>query len=237
MCDHCGCETHQHHEPQEQKLKEIELEKSILAANEQVAQKNREHFRNKGIVVFNLISAPGSGKTSLLEATIEALKDEIPIAVIEGDPETERDAERIRAKGVPVVQITTGGACHLDAQMVHRAFHQLEGQDFRLLFIENVGNLVCPSSFDLGEDIRVVLVSVPEGPDKPVKYPASFIKADVFCVTKADLLPYFDFDPEEVVRNAKRLNPKLRTFVLSVKEPESLKEWINFLKEMAAQRA
>ncbi len=241
MCEHCGCQAHEHnhvHEHQHaDQIKEIDLERSILATNDEIAQKNREHFRKKGVVVFNLISAPGSGKTTLLEATIEALKDEIPLAVIEGDPETERDAERIRAKGVPVIQITTGGACHLDARMVHRAFHQLENEDFRLLFIENVGNLVCPSSFDLGEDVRVVLVSVPEGPDKPVKYPASFVKADVFCVTKADLLPYFDFDPEEVVRNAKRINPKLRTFVLSVKDPASLKPWLEFLREMAAQRA
>ncbi len=224
MCEHCGCESKQ--------TKEVELERQILAANQEIAQKNRRLFRQRGITVVNLISGPGSGKTSLLEATIEALKDEIPMAVIEGDLETERDAERIRAKGVPVYQVTTGGACHLDALMVHRAFHQLEKHDFRLLFVENVGNLVCPSAFDLGEDIRVVLVSVPEGPDKPEKYPVSFMKADVFCITKADLLPYFDFDPQEVMAAATKINPRLKCFVLSVNQKETLEPWFAFLREL-----
>ncbi len=224
MCEHCGYESKQ--------TKEVELERQILAANQEIAKKNRELFRRKGITVVNLISGPGSGKTSLLEATIEALKDEIPMAVIEGDLETERDAERIRAKGVPVYQVTTGGACHLDALMVHRAFHQLEENEFRLLFVENVGNLVCPSAFDLGEDLRVVLVSVPEGPDKPEKYPVSFVKADVFCLTKADLLPYFDFDPQKVMAAATKINPRLRCFVLSIKQKETLEPWFAFLREL-----
>ncbi len=226
MCDHCGCQTH---------TIEVEVKRHLLSANEELAAKNRKHFRKKGLKVLNLISSPGSGKTTLLEATIEALKKEdIPLAVIEGDPETERDATRIRAKGVPVVQVTTGGACHLDAQMVHRAFHQLEGNSFRLLFIENVGNLLCPAAFDLGEDLRVVLVSVPEGSDKPAKYPAAFLKAHVFLITKIDLLPYFDFDLEEVKRLALSLNPGLEIIALSAKTGEGMDSWLTLLKGLVS---
>ncbi len=225
MCEHCGC--------QEREKKEIALEQSILAQNEEIAAQNRKHFRQKGVKAINLISAPGSGKTTLLEATITRLKDEIPLAVIEGDPETERDAERIRQQGVPVVQVTTGGACHLDALQVHRAFHQLEERPFKLLFIENVGNLLCPAAFDLGEDLRVVLVSVPEGSDKPAKYPAAFYKADVFLITKIDLLPYFDFDLEEAKTLALKINPALKIFSLSAKTGEGLETWCALLKDLA----
>ena len=220
MCETCGCGQ----------KKEIEIRTHLLATNQDLASKNRAHFEAKGIKAINLISAPGSGKTTLLEATIEEIKNEIPLAVIEGDPETERDASRIRAKGIPVVQITTGGACHLDAQMVHRAFHRLEENAFRLLFIENVGNLVCPASFDLGEHQRVVLVSVPEGSDKPAKYPAAFHKAHVFLITKIDLLPYFDFDLNEAMELALRINPSLKIFPLSAKTGEGLEAWITYLK-------
>ncbi|WP_456434209.1 hydrogenase nickel incorporation protein HypB [Thermosulfuriphilus sp.] len=225
MCEHCGCQS-----------RHLHLEKAILSANETLAQKNREHFRHLRATVINLISAPGSGKTSLLEATVETLAREIPLAVIEGDPETQRDAERLRQKGIPVVGVTTGGACHLDASMVHQALHQLESHRPRLIFIENVGNLVCPAAFDLGEDLRVVLVSVPEGPDKPEKYPAAFVKADVFCITKADLLAHFDFDPEEVIKTARRIQPGLKTFVLSVKNGRGLREWFGFLKELVLEK-
>ncbi len=224
MCEHCGC----------QEKKRIDLEQSILAQNERLAAQNREHFQLKGIKALNLISAPGSGKTTLLEATLRELKEEIPMAVIEGDPETERDAERIRRKGVPVVQVTTGGACHLDAAQVHRAFHQLEDKEFKLLFIENVGNLLCPAAFDLGEDLRVVLVSVPEGSDKPAKYPAAFYKADVFLVTKTDLLPYFDFDLEEAKNLALKINPRLRVIALSAKSGEGLEEWYQLLRDLVS---
>ncbi len=226
MCEHCGCQ---------ERKKEIALEKKILAQNEEIAARNRRHFQEKGIKVINLISAPGSGKTTLLEATIEALRDKIPMAVIEGDPETERDAERIRKKGVPVVQVTTGGACHLDALQVHRAFHQLEENHFRLLFIENVGNLLCPSAFDLGEDLRVVLVSVPEGSDKPAKYPASFFRAQVSLITKIDLLPYFDFDLKEVQKLALQINPRLRIIPLSAKTGEGLSLWLKLLEDLASR--
>lgn len=226
MCEHCGC-----HE----RTKEITLEHKILSENEAIAESNRAHFKAKGIKAINLISSPGAGKTTLLEATIDALAGEIPMAVIEGDPETERDAERIRQKGIPAVQVTTGGACHLDARMVHRAFHQLEENQFKLLFIENVGNLLCPSAFDLGEDLRVVLVSVPEGSDKPAKYPAAFYKADIFLITKIDLLPYFDFDLEEARRLAQELNPRLKIIPLSAKTGEGMSLWLETLKALASQ--
>jgi len=226
MCEHCGCQ---------ERNKELEIKKHLLEANLDLAAKNRDLFRKRGLKALNLISAPGSGKTSLLEATIDALKGQIPLAVIEGDPETERDAARIRAKGVPVVQITTGGACHLDARMVHQAFHQLEEETFRLLFIENVGNLVCPSSFDLGEDVRVVLVSVPEGSDKPAKYPAAFHKAQVFLITKIDLLPYFDFDLEECKRLAWKINPQLQIIPLSARTGEGLDKWLSFLQGLVSK--
>ncbi|AEH44178.1 hydrogenase accessory protein HypB [Thermodesulfatator indicus DSM 15286] len=225
MCEHCGCN---------QRSQEITLEKQILAENDLIAQKNRAHFREKGIKVINLISSPGSGKTTLLEATIDALGKEIPLAVIEGDPETERDAERIRQKGVPAIQVTTGGACHLDARMVHRAYHQLEENNFKLLFIENVGNLLCPSSFDLGEDLRVVLVSVPEGSDKPAKYPASFYKAHVFLITKIDLLPYFDFDLEEAAKLARQVNPNIKIIPVSAKTREGMALWLDTLKALVS---
>ena len=182
MCDACGCQTHTHdhshdhsHTQTHDESVIIDINRSLFAANDAMARSNREHFDEEGIVVLNLISSPGSGKTTLLEHTIDKIGREIKIGVIEGDIETERDAERIRAKGVPAIQLTTGGACHLDASMIHRGFHQLQkehgGDKIDLLVIENVGNLVCPATFDLGEHKRVVLVSVPEGPDKPAKYP------------------------------------------------------------------
>ncbi len=188
MCDACGCQTHSHgdnhdhdhghgHGHSHDASVIVDINRSLFAANDAMARSNREHFDNEQIVVINLISSPGSGKTTLLEHTIDRIGREINIGVIEGDIETERDAERIRAKGVPAIQLTTGGACHLDASMIHRGFHQLQkevgGDKIDLLVIENVGNLVCPATFALGEHQRVVLVSVPEGPDKPAKYPKS----------------------------------------------------------------
>ncbi|MEN8197299.1 MAG: hydrogenase nickel incorporation protein HypB, partial [Pseudomonadota bacterium] len=170
MCDSCGCDLGQKGDPEV-----IEVHRSLLAANQELAAKNKAHIEAMGAVAINLISSPGSGKTTLLEQTIERLDKRFRIGVIEGDIETDRDAERIRKKGVPVVQLTTGGACHLDAALVHKGIHRLQkepgGDKLDLLFIENVGNLVCPATFDLGEHQRVVAVSVPEGPDKPAKYP------------------------------------------------------------------
>jgi hydrogenase nickel incorporation protein HypB len=214
----------------------VDVHASLFAANNAMARANREHFDAIGAVALNLISSPGSGKTTLLEHTIMALKGEMKIGVIEGDPETDRDAQRIRAKGVPVVQLTTGGACHLDAAMTHRGFHLLEHEpgyeSVDLLFIENVGNLVCPATFDLGEHERVVLVSVPEGPDKPAKYPKTFGTANTFLITKTDLLPYFDFPVAEARAEALKSNPKLRIMELSATTGDGFPAWLDYLREM-----
>lgn len=252
MCDSCGCpspsdhnhdHTHDHghtHNHSTSATKTVDVHTSLFAANDALAKTNREHFEEIGAVALNLISSPGSGKTTLLEYTIEALKGEINIAVIEGDIETERDADRIRAKGVPVIQLTTGGACHLDAAMTHRGFHQLQkqpgGDKIDLLFIENVGNLVCPATFDLGEHERVVLVSVPEGPDKPAKYPKAFTSSHTFLITKTDLLPYFDFPVPEARAEALQLNPHLRVIDLcATKGGEGFQAWLEYLRELVAK--
>jgi hydrogenase nickel incorporation protein HypB len=247
MCDTCGCPSpsdhnHDHHDHNHSQAhghnhsKTVDVHASLFAANDALARANREHFDEIGAVALNLISSPGSGKTTLLENTIEALKGEINIGVIEGDIETERDADRIRAKGVPVIQLTTGGACHLDAAMTHKGFHRLQkepgGQDIELLFIENVGNLVCPATFDLGEHERVVLVSVPEGPDKPAKYPKAFTSSQTFVITKTDLLPYFDFPLAEATGDALRLNPHLRTMDLSSTTGTGMEKWLDYLREL-----
>ncbi len=251
MCDTCGCpgpsehghihdhDHHHEHRHAETATKTVDVRTSLFAANDAMAKVNREHFDEIGAVALNLISSPGSGKTTLLEHTIEALKNEIKIGVIEGDPETERDAERIRAKAVPVVQLTTGGACHLDAAMTHRGFHRLEKEPgyepVDLLFIENVGNLVCPATFDLGEHERVVLVSVPEGPDKPAKYPKTFTTAHTFLITKTDLLPYFDFPVPEATREALHINPRLRVMELSSTTGEGFEAWLDYLRELVRE--
>ena len=189
---------------------------------------------------MNLISSPGSGKTTLLEKTIEAIKDEISIGVLEGDIETELDAERIRAKGVPAVQLTTGGACHLESPLVHKGFHELEhqldGRKLDILFIENVGNLVCPSFFDLGEHIRVVLISIPEGHDKPLKYPKALRTSSVLMISKSDLVPYFNFDIEKAKKDALALNPSLKIFVTSATTGEGMDEWLKFLRSVLTNR-
>ncbi len=236
MCDVCGCgaDSHDHSHGN---VKTVKLEESLFKENDRLAQENRKHFDGKNLLAVNLISSPGSGKTSLLEKTIELLKSRYTIGVLEGDIETERDADRVRAKGAYAIQLTTGGACHLEAGLVHKGFHSLEhqlkeGEDLDVLFIENVGNLVCPTSFDLGEHVRVVLVSVPEGPDKPAKYPKAFRTADVFIISKIDLLPHFDFDLEKVKKEALSLNPKLKVFTLSTVSGEGMDEWISYVEEL-----
>ena len=235
MCDTCGCPT-----PEiDHTTKTVDVHQSLLAANTRQAVENRRHIASMGAVAINMISSPGSGKTTLLEHTIDILGQELRIGVIEGDIETERDADRIRAKGVPAVQLTTGGACHLDARMVHKGLHQLQhesGKDtFDIIFIENVGNLVCPATFDLGEHERIVLVSVPEGSDKPAKYPKAFISSQLFLITKTDLLPYFDFSLDEARKEATTLNPGLDIFELSVKNERSLEQWISHLRKIAGK--
>jgi len=193
------------------------LQEAVLAKNDSIAGANRAFLERWEIAAFNLVSAPGAGKTALLVALIGALADRVPIRVIEGDQETARDAERIRATGVPAFQINTGTGCHLDAEMLKTAIHELVPPQRSLLFIENVGNLVCPAMFDLGERAKIVVMSVTEGEDKPLKYPHIFRAARVLILTKIDLLPHLDFDVEACVANARRINPQLRIFPVSVR--------------------
>ncbi len=237
MCDSCGCHTH--HDDEKKAKQIIDINESLLAANTEQAKENQKIFDSLGAMAINLISSPGSGKTTLLEHTIEKLGDEFKIGVIEGDIETEKDAARIRAKGVPVVQITTGGACHLDARLVHKGITQLQTQNkenFDLLFIENVGNLVCPATFDLGEHQRIVLLSVPEGSDKPAKYPKPFQSSQGFLITKTDLLPYFDFSLEEAKQEALKLNPELFIFELCATNGNGFDSWLNYLRSLCQQK-
>lgn len=243
MCETCGCNItpgneHLARQKDAQSNDAVTVLKNLLSANDQVASHNREHFDQHGVLALNLMSSPGSGKTLLLEATIEALKHEFRIAVIEGDLETENDAARIRAKGVPAVQITTGSACHLDAHMVHDALHQIKLADIDILFIENVGNLVCPASFDLGQHRNITLLSVTEGDDKPAKYPVMFRAADLVLLTKTDLLPVMDdFDPTRAEHYLRQLaNPAL-ALRLSAKKRDGLNAWFDWLRqEVAGQR-
>ncbi|WP_462322156.1 hydrogenase nickel incorporation protein HypB [Halochromatium sp.] len=248
MCDTCGCNItpgNEHlvrangkHAKTTDGRAAVEVLTSLLDENDHQALHNREHFDSNGVLALNLMSSPGAGKTSLLEATIEALQGELRIAVIEGDLETENDAERIRAKGVPAIQIATGSACHLDAHMVHDALHRLDLAEIDLLFIENVGNLVCPASFDLGQHRNVTLLSVPEGDDKPAKYPVMFRAADLVLLSKADLLPVLDdFDParaEDYLRHLASNAPFEQVAIRGGKG--RLAPWLDWLRaEVTAQ--
>ena len=212
----------------------IKLEKKVLSRNDILAEELRTLFKDKGIAVMNMVSSPGSGKTSLLEKTLGSLSKELSIGVIEGDIQTENDALRIAATGVPVHQIQTGGACHLEADMVRRALDHFDLDSLDLMIIENVGNLVCPSAFDLGEGMRVSLISVTEGDDKPLKYPAMFHSADVMVINKMDLLPYCDFSVEKVIQNARSLKPGIRILETSCRTGDGLDEWSSFVKEFTA---
>lgn len=244
MCDTCGCNVtpgniHLTRDEHERDGPVIEVLQDLLAANDREAAHNRGHLNNHGVLAINLMSSPGAGKTALLEATIDALGGEYRIAVIEGDLETENDAKRIRAHGVPAVQITTGSACHLDAHLVHQALHELPLASLDLLFIENVGNLVCPASFDLGQHRNVVLLSVTEGDDKPAKYPVMFRTADLVVLSKTDLLQLLDdFDPlraAEALRTLGCVTPLIRT---AARRSPDLRPWLDWLRaEMAQHRA
>jgi hydrogenase nickel incorporation protein HypB len=216
-------------------LTKITLEKKVLSRNDILAEELRTLFRDKGIAVINMVSSPGSGKTSLLEKTLGALSKELSIGVIEGDIQTENDALRIAATGVPVHQIQTGGACHLEADMIRRALDHFDLESLDLMIIENVGNLVCPSAFDLGEGMRVSLISVTEGDDKPLKYPAMFHSADVMVINKMDLLPYCDFSVEKVIQHARSLKPGIRILETSCRTGDGLDGWADFVKEFAGK--
>ena len=243
MCNTCGCNItpgnkHFAYKPAEGGTTAVSVLKNLLAKNDDQAAHNRQHFDTHGVLAINLMSSPGSGKTALLEATIDALKHEFRIAVVEGDLETENDADRIRAKGVPAIQITTGSACHLDAHMVHDALHSLPLSGLDILFIENVGNLVCPASFDLGQHCNITLLSVTEGDDKPAKYPVMFRAADAVLLTKTDLLPVLDdFDPARAERFMRELASSAPVIHLSARKQIGLEAWFDWLRrELNAQR-
>src|SRR3989338_554675 len=209
----------------------VKLEKDLLAKNNGYAEANRRYLSAHGIFALNLVSSPGSGKTTLLVQTIAALNGLQPLAVIEGDQQTENDAARIRAAGAPAIQINTGKGCHLDAQMVGQAMQQLSLQDDSLLLIENVGNLVFPASFDQGEAHKVVILSVTEGEDKPLKYPDMFRAADVMLLNKCDLLPHLAFDADLAIEYARRINPKLQVIRISATSGEGMAEWLDWIKD------
>ncbi len=244
MCDSCGCNVtpgnkHLAYKPIQNGGSAVSILKKLLAHNDDQAVHNRAHFNMHGILVINLMSSPGSGKTALLEASIDALKHEFRLAVIEGDLETENDAARIRTHGVPAYQITTGSACHLDAHMVHEALHHLNLSEIDILFIENVGNLVCPASFDLGQHRNVTLLSVTEGDDKPAKYPVMFRAADAVVLSKIDLLSVLDdFDPAQAEHHLRQLASTAPLLSLSARKGQGMTVWLDWLRhELAAQRA
>jgi hydrogenase nickel incorporation protein HypB len=244
MCATCGCESevpridsegiaYAHEHPAE--ARKVSVERNILAQNDAHAAENRKRLAEDACLALNLVSSPGSGKTMLLVRTLAALKDELPLAVIEGDQETQFDAERIRAAGVPALQINTGKGCHLDAHMIAHALEKLPPPKGGILFIENVGNLVCPSAFDLGEAAKVVILSVTEGEDKPLKYPNIFHAARLMLINKIDLLPHVDFDPEQATAYARRINPRLNAFSLSATQGEGFALWLDWLRDQISQ--
>ena len=262
MCTTCGCgggevkiEGHDHHddhhednghhhhgdEPQPAHVhapgmegrRMVQIEQDILAKNQRHADANRRYLAEQGIFALNLVSSPGSGKTTLLVRTAEALRHRLPVAVIEGDQQTGRDAERIRATGVPALQINTGKGCHLDAHMLGHGLEHLQPPACGVLFIENVGNLVCPSAFDLGEAHKVVVLSVTEGEDKPLKYPDMFHAADLMLLNKVDLLPYLEFDVDACIDYARRINPKLVVLQVSATRGDGMAAWLDWIEKGA----
>ncbi len=225
------------HVPGMSQARMVQIEQDILAKNNTYANANRSWFDERGIFALNLVSSPGSGKTTLLCKTIELLKDKVAINVVEGDQQTANDAERIRATGVPAIQINTGKGCHLDGHMVGHAMQRLQPKDESLFLIENVGNLVCPAAFDLGEHHKVAILSVTEGEDKPLKYPDMFAAADVMLLNKCDLLPYLEFDADLAEANARRVNPNLTIFRVSASSGDGMSAWLDWIEAgLEAQR-
>ncbi len=246
MCDTCGCnvtEANRHLLDAGGKFhrttaghEAISVLQDLLSENDHIAAHNRSHFDKHDVLAINLMSSPGSGKTALLEATLDALAGRFRVAVIEGDLETENDAERIRQKGITAIQISTGNACHLDAHMVHDALHQLSLDDLDIVFIENVGNLVCPASFDLGQHLNVTLLSVTEGDDKPSKYPVMFRAADLMLLTKTDLLEVLDdFVPAQAENNLRRLASNATVLQLSARTQCGIQKWVEWLQQQQQQ--
>ena len=228
--EHSHEHSHDHHHHHSHGSNIVELEKDILHQNQLGAERNRGFFEALNIFAMNLVSSPGSGKTSLLEKTIADLKNEIEFSVIEGDQQTTNDAERIHALNVPVLQINTGKGCHLDSEMIAKSLKELKPKQNSILMIENVGNLVCPSMFDLGENQRVVIISTTEGEDKPLKYPDMFFTSNICIINKIDLLPYLKFDIEKLKENAKKVNPNIQFFEVSATSGEGMEAWYEFLK-------
>lgn len=222
------------HVPGLSQARTVAIEQEILSKNNAYAAENRAHFNAHGVLALNLVSSPGSGKTTLLVKTIERLAAELPIAVVEGDQQTSNDAARIRATGVPAIQVNTGKGCHLDAHMVAHAVQHLSPSDDSVLFIENVGNLVCPAAFDLGEAHKVVILSVTEGEDKPLKYPDMFHAADLMILAKTDLLPHVDFNVAETIANARKVNPRIKVLQLSARTGEGLEAWLQWIRAARA---
>lgn len=228
---------HDHHHDDHVQVdgKTIVLQEAVLAKNDRLAERNRGWLQGRHIVALNLVSSPGSGKTTLLEKTIRDMKDELPIQVIEGDQETVNDAERIRKTGCRVVQINTGAGCHLEADMVARGLEQLAPPAHSLVMIENVGNLVCPALFDLGEHAKVAILSVTEGEDKPLKYPHMFRAARVMLLNKIDLLPHLTFDVERCLQHARTVNPHLKIYLVSAMTGEGMQGWYQWLRKQVQQ--
>lgn len=231
MCDTCGCG--------DPEVVPVEIQESILARNDHTARHNREHFAKRGVLALNLMGSPGCGKTALLEATAAAVDGDLRLGALSGDLETDRDAARLQAAGIPAAAITTGSACHLDAEMVHRALHELSGQgpwrDLDLLFVENVGNLVCPAIYDLGQAANVVVLSVTEGEDKPVKYPVMFRKADLVLITKVDLLPHLPgLSLAAIHDHLARVMPEPDVIEISAVTGQGLARWVAWLERRRA---
>jgi len=239
MCIDCGCAApdhhHHHHDPPPQG-KIVRIEEDLLAKNDRLASGNRQLFAEQGLLVLNLVSSPGSGKTTILEQTLTDLGGELNFAVLEGDQQTSNDADRIAATGVPAHQINTGAGCHLDAHMVAHGVEHFDLSRTDILMIENVGNLVCPAAFDLGEDCKVSVLSVTEGEDKPLKYPQMFRASDVLLINKIDLLPHLRFDVELCKEHARRVHPEIRIFEISCYSGDGLEQWYRWLREQAAKK-
>jgi len=237
MCDTCGCGLPEEAKNRQQ-LESISVMRGLMDSNNHQASHNRSHFERHEVLTINLMSSPGAGKTRLLEATIDAIGSDCRIMVIEGDLETENDASRIRARGVPAIQITTGSACHLDARQIHQVLHDAPLADIDILFIENVGNLVCPASFDLGQHLNVVLLSVTEGDDKPLKYPVMFRAADLVLLSKCDLLEVLDdFDCLRAREAVDRLGRKIPVVEVAAGRHTDIVSWLDWLKGALAERS
>ena len=253
MCDHCGCSTprpghhhhhghkhgpddHHHHHHHDDENKVIALHQNLMAKNDLLAERNRGYFQGRGVAVLNLVSSPGSGKTALLERTLQDLGGELKMATIVGDLATDNDAQRLRKSGAPSVQITTGTVCHLDAHMVQHALEDLEAPGLRVLFIENVGNLVCPAGFDLGEDLRVVVTSVTEGEDKPLKYPSIFQHADIVLLNKIDLAEAVGFDRKTALAHLQSAAPGARILEISARTGAGMDAWYKEIRALSAKK-